>query len=90
LRAQNKADFELLKAENLKIVSKVLDEERKVYIYVPPVDSLNSTKGYPVMYLTKDDETLDNAISLFEMNTVNFPSSGKSFNSLGDAYAKKG
>ncbi|HEY9195712.1 MAG TPA: hypothetical protein VIM77_05585 [Mucilaginibacter sp.] len=42
------------------------------------------------MYLTKDDETLDNAISLFEMNTVNFPSSGKSFNSLGDAYAKKG
>jgi len=68
-----------------------LDEERKVYIYVPPVDSLNSTKRYlPVIYLMKNDKTLDNAISLFEMNTVNFPSSGKAFNSLGDAYAKKG
>jgi tetratricopeptide (TPR) repeat protein len=38
----------------------------------------------------KNDETLDNAISLFEMNTVNFPSSSKAFSSLGDAYAKKG
>lgn len=41
-------------------------------------------------YLMKNGETLDNAISLFEMNTVNFPSSYKAFGSLGDAYAKKG
>jgi predicted alpha/beta superfamily hydrolase len=42
------------------------------------------------LYLMKNDETLNNAISLFEMNALNFPSSYKAFNSLGDAYAKKG
>lgn len=40
-------------------------------------------------YLMKNAETLDNAISLFEMNTKNFPASYKAFSSLGDAYVKK-
>jgi len=51
LFAQNSADFKPLIADNIKVTSKVLGEDRKVYIYVPPVDSANLAKRYPVLYL---------------------------------------
>lgn len=40
-------------------------------------------------YLMKNPETLDNAISLFELNAANYPASTKVLTSLGDAYLKK-
>ena len=51
LHAQNMADYKPLTADNVQIVSKTLNETRKVYIYVPPADSLNPAKRYPVLYL---------------------------------------
>jgi predicted alpha/beta superfamily hydrolase len=51
LQAQNTADFKPLTADNVKATSNVLDEDRKVYIYVPSTDSTNLAKQYPVLYL---------------------------------------
>ncbi|SHM05783.1 alpha/beta hydrolase-fold protein [Mucilaginibacter sp. OK098] len=51
LQAQNTAEYKPLIADNVQITSKILGETRKVYIYVPPADSLNPAKRYPVLYL---------------------------------------
>ncbi len=51
LQAQNTADYKPLTADNAQIPSKILNEPRKIYIYVPPADSLNTAKRYPVLYL---------------------------------------
>jgi hypothetical protein len=56
------------------------------YTILPNENNINDWASY----LMTDAKTLDNAISLFEMNASNYPTSSKVFASLGDAYAKKG
>jgi hypothetical protein len=51
LCAQTVNDFKPLVAATVTISSKVLNEERPIYIYTPPADSTNPGKRYPVLYL---------------------------------------
>jgi predicted alpha/beta superfamily hydrolase len=50
-KAQNVALYNSISNDVLKIQSKVLGEERRIYIHVPKTDSANPTKTSPVLYL---------------------------------------
>ena len=51
LIAQTDPVFKPISADIIKLPSKVLGEERKIYIYAPPADSLLPDKRYPVLYV---------------------------------------
>ncbi|MFB6454092.1 alpha/beta hydrolase [Chitinophaga sp. Hz27] len=53
--AQTDPVFKPISADIIKIPSKVLGEERKIYIYVPTADSLQPDKHYPVLYVLDGD-----------------------------------
>jgi predicted alpha/beta superfamily hydrolase len=55
LAAQTDPVFKPIAADIIQISSKVLGEDRKVYIYVPPADTLSPDKRYPVIYLLDGD-----------------------------------
>jgi len=55
LVAQTDPAFKPISADIIKISSKVLGEDRKVYIYVPPADTLLPNKRYPVLYVLDGD-----------------------------------
>lgn len=50
-KAQNVELFNHISNEVITIPSKVLNEERQIYIHVPKQDSANPNKTYPVLYL---------------------------------------
>lgn len=50
-KAQNAVLFNHISNEVITIPSKVLNEERQIYIYVPKQDSANPNKTFPVLYL---------------------------------------
>jgi tetratricopeptide (TPR) repeat protein len=60
--------------------------QRYGYSVIPTEENINNT----AMYLMDQTGALDNAISLLEMNTENYPTSQTAFSQLGDAYLKKG
>lgn len=47
--------FKPISADIIKLSSKVLNEERKIYIYAPPIDTLLPHKRYPVLYILDGD-----------------------------------
>lgn len=53
--AQTDPVFKPISADIIKLSSKVLKEERKIYIYVPPTDTLLPHKRYPVLYILDGD-----------------------------------
>ncbi|NLR82925.1 alpha/beta hydrolase [Chitinophaga eiseniae] len=55
LLAQTDPVFKPISADIIKIPSKVLGEDRKVYIYLPPADTLQRDKRYPVLYVLDGD-----------------------------------
>ncbi|WP_170137839.1 alpha/beta hydrolase-fold protein [Chitinophaga dinghuensis] len=55
LVAQTDPVFNPISADIIKLSSKVLGEERKIYIYVPPADTLQPNKRYPVLYVLDGD-----------------------------------
>lgn len=55
LVAQTDPVFKPISADIIKIPSKVLNEDRKIYIYVPPIDTLSPNKRYPVLYVLDGD-----------------------------------
>lgn len=55
LVAQTDPVFKPISADVIKLSSKVLGEDRKVYIYVPPADTLRPYKRYPVLYVLDGD-----------------------------------
>ncbi|MEO6522983.1 MAG: alpha/beta hydrolase-fold protein [Mucilaginibacter sp.] len=56
------------------------------YTILPNEITINTFASYLIL----DATTQDNAIGLFEMNTVNYPRSSNAFTSLGDAWVTKG
>lgn len=55
LVAQTDPVFKPISADIVNLSSKVLGEDRKVYIYVPPADTLQRDKRYPVLYVLDGD-----------------------------------
>ncbi|MBO9728499.1 MAG: alpha/beta hydrolase [Chitinophaga sp.] len=55
LIAQTDPVFKPISADIIKLPSKVLGEDRKIYIYVPPADTLQPDKRYPVLYVLDGD-----------------------------------
>ncbi|WP_160716736.1 alpha/beta hydrolase-fold protein [Chitinophaga solisilvae] len=55
LIAQTDPAFRPISADIIKLSSKVLDEDRKIYIYTPPADTLLPDKRYPVLYVLDGD-----------------------------------
>lgn len=55
LIAQTDPAFKPILADIIKLSSKVLNEDRKIYIYTPPVDTLLPDKRYPVLYVLDGD-----------------------------------
>lgn len=55
LIAQTDPAFKPVSADIIKLSSKVLDEDRKIYIYTPPIDTLLPGKRYPVLYVLDGD-----------------------------------
>lgn len=55
LVAQTDPPFKPISADIIRLSSKVLGEDRKAYIYVPPVDSLLPNKRYPVLFVLDAD-----------------------------------
>lgn len=55
LNAQTDPVFKPISADIVNLSSKVLGENRKVYIYVPPADTLQRDKRYPVLYVLDGD-----------------------------------
>jgi len=55
LIAQTDPVFKPISADVIKFSSKVLNEDRKIYIYVPPADTLQPNKHYPVLYVLDGD-----------------------------------
>lgn len=55
LIAQTDPVFKPISADIIKLSSKVLGEDRKVYIYAPPADTLQPDKRYPVLYVLDGD-----------------------------------
>ncbi|QEC79622.1 alpha/beta hydrolase-fold protein [Mucilaginibacter ginsenosidivorax] len=55
LFAQTDPVFKPIAPDIIKLSSKVLDEDRKIYIYVPPADTLMPGKRYPVLYVLDGD-----------------------------------
>jgi predicted alpha/beta superfamily hydrolase len=53
--AQTDPVFKPISADIIKLSSKVLNEDRKIYIYVPPYDTLLPNKRYPVLYVLDGD-----------------------------------
>ncbi|MEO6313484.1 MAG: alpha/beta hydrolase-fold protein [Chitinophagaceae bacterium] len=51
VNAQDAAPYKYPQSEIVTIYSKVLDEERKIYIHWPKPDSTNLDKRFPVLYL---------------------------------------
>lgn len=79
----------------------VNDEQVNATIVMKHYKDLSQRFGYPILpdeafindwaqWLVKDPLTLNNGISLLEMNAINYPSSSKVYVSLGAAYVKKG
>jgi hypothetical protein len=60
--------------------------ERLGYKVEPPMGMVND---WALRFLN-DSKTIDDAIELFRLNTVNFPDSADAFGLLGDAYVRKG
>ncbi|WP_316772333.1 alpha/beta hydrolase [Pedobacter frigiditerrae] len=54
-RSQNKEPYKYPPSEVVTIKSKVLNEDRKVYIHFPKVDSADLNKRFPVLYLMDAD-----------------------------------
>jgi len=55
LIAQTNPAFKPISADIIQLSSKVLDEDRKIYIYTPPADTLLPGKRYPVLYVLDGD-----------------------------------
>lgn len=55
LIAQTDPPFKPISADIIKLPSKVLGEDRKIYIYAPPTDTLLPDKRYPVLYILDGD-----------------------------------
>jgi predicted alpha/beta superfamily hydrolase len=55
LIAQTDPEFKPISADIIKLSSKVLGEERKIYIYVPPVNTSLPDQHYPVLYVLDGD-----------------------------------
>ncbi|NSL86172.1 tetratricopeptide repeat protein [Chitinophaga sp. Mgbs1] len=55
LIAQTDPAFRPISADIIKLSSKVLNEDRKIYIYTPPADTLLPDKHYPVLYVLDGD-----------------------------------
>lgn len=55
LLAQTDPAFKPISADIIQLSSKVLREDRKVYIYVPPADTSQPDKRYPVLYVLDGD-----------------------------------
>lgn len=55
LIAQTDPAFKPISADIIHLTSKVLQEDRKIYIYTPPVDTLLPDKHYPVLYVLDGD-----------------------------------
>ncbi len=55
LVAQSDPVFQSISPDIIKLSSRVLVEDRKVYIYVPPADTTQPDKHYPVLYLLDGD-----------------------------------
>ncbi len=51
LKAQKVELYNNIATETINIPSKVLNQERQAYIYVPKQDSVNPSKTFPVLYL---------------------------------------
>ncbi len=54
-QAQNGAAYQYPPSEVVKIHSRVLNEDRKVYVHCPKVDSADVNKRFPVLYLLDAD-----------------------------------
>ncbi len=54
-QAQNTGTNKYPTFNTLSVQSKLLNEERKVYVYCPATDSVNSTERFPVLYLLDAD-----------------------------------
>jgi predicted alpha/beta superfamily hydrolase len=76
------------KQVNSSVITKHYQQlsQRYGYTILPGETAINNW----ALYLAQNTGTVDNAISLFEMNTVNYPRSYKAFTNLGDAWLKKG
>ena len=55
LIAQTDPVFKPISADIIKLSSKILNEDRNIYIYVPPIDTLLLNKRYPVLYVLDGD-----------------------------------
>lgn len=55
LIAQTDPVFKPISADIIKLSSKILNEDRGIYIYVPPTDTLLPNKNYPVIYVLDGD-----------------------------------
>lgn len=55
LVAQTDPVFKPISADIIKLSSKVLGEDRKIYVYVPPADTSLPNKRYPVLYVLDGD-----------------------------------
>ncbi|WP_146616281.1 hypothetical protein [Chitinophaga dinghuensis] len=55
LVAQTDPVFQPISPDIIQLSSMMLGENRKVYIYVPPADTLLPDKHYPVLYLLDGD-----------------------------------
>src|SRR5690349_13511874 len=55
LIAQTDPVFKPISADIIQLSSKILNEDRKIYIYAPPIDTLLPDKRYPVLYVLDGD-----------------------------------
>lgn len=55
LLAQTDPPFKPISADIVQLSSKVLSEDRKVYIYEPPADTSSPNQRYPVLYVLDGD-----------------------------------
>ncbi|WP_177230354.1 alpha/beta hydrolase [Chitinophaga sp. CF118] len=58
-KAQKKTLYEHTASDVVTISSRVLNEDRKVYIHYPKVDSANLNKRFPVLYLMDGESHFD-------------------------------
>ena len=58
-KAQKKAPYKPISSDVLVIPSKILQEDRTVYIHYPKGDSSNVNKRYPVLYLLDGESHFD-------------------------------
>jgi len=55
LIAQSDPPFKPISADIIRLPSKILGEDRKIYIYAPPADTSMPGKRYPVLYVLDGD-----------------------------------